>query len=80
MNLDEFQQLQRDAEHCRRDADRSAGALQQLEARLRTEHGCKDAPSAERKLAELRKEEADLERRFHELFARFKKKWKGKIE
>ena len=66
MDLKRFQALKDRAEALQREADRAAGALQQLKFRLKDEFNCKTLEEAEKLLQRLSKEQKEAEKTFNQ--------------
>lgn len=75
MDLKRYQQLKREAERSRSEAERARGALDQLLARLESEFGCKDLAGAKKKRAELAKRAEKLMASYDAKVVEFDRKW-----
>lgn len=71
MDLDEFARLKSRIERLQRDADRAAGAVEQLLVDLRAESGCEDEAGAARLAAELEEKAERIEARCEAEMAKF---------
>lgn len=75
MNLKKLNRLQQQVEQHKRDADRAAGALQQLYQRLRMEFKCMDLKQGKRLLVKLQTQEQELSQQFDVALAEFEKQY-----
>jgi hypothetical protein len=81
MDLNRFTKLKQQADKAKADADRAAGALEQLQTQLKTEFSCKDVASAKKLLTRLEAEVVEEEEEYGRLLTEFEDglatgKWK----
>lgn len=74
-HLEEFQELKRLVVEKQSQADKAAGALEEILKRLRKEFKCKTLKEAKARLAELTETEEKLKKRFESRLGKFKKKY-----
>lgn len=75
--IEELNKLKAKAEESRREAERAAGALEQVLVRLKREFGCSSLKVAEVKEEELAKEEVEAEKAFVNALTHFKKRFEA---
>jgi hypothetical protein len=75
MKEEEYKKLKREVETAKAEAERAAGAKQQLLAQLKQEWGCGSIEEAENKLAALRKKRVEAEAEFERLLQDYKAKY-----
>lgn len=79
MNLKKYNQLQTTVEGLRKEANKAAGALDQLMSQLKKEFGCKTLEEAENLLRDLTKKEKRLAKQFEEGLQEFEKDFGEKL-
>lgn len=80
IDLARYNQLKSQVEQLQSEADRAAGALEQLMGRLEAEFGCKTLKAAERLLAKLEGETEAAEVAYNKALKEFEKKWGSYLE
>ena len=75
VKLSDLTDLRTKVERLQRESDRAAGALTQALKRLKDEFQCSSLEDAEKKLKELKKEEAKAKDAFDESLTKFTKDW-----
>ena len=78
--LQRYLDLKEKADRLRREADRAAGAEEQLMKRLKEEFGCDSVKKAESLLENLRQEIETGEEWLKTLMGEFESKWSDKLE
>lgn len=73
--IDEFEAVRRAVERRQREADKAAGAYEQLKTELLERFDCETVKQAERLLEELREKELETGRRETELLKAFKEEY-----
>jgi len=72
---DRYKQIKRQIETAQQEADRAAGALQQIEERLKSEYNCNSIAEAEKKIKTLTKKQETVEAEFEKALEAFEEKW-----
>lgn len=80
MDLKEFQEWKQKIEGLQRQADRAAGALDQLHQRLMDEFRCGSLAEAERLLDGLVRDLREVKEGFDQAKAEFEKRWGKQLE
>lgn len=75
MSLSEYRARKRAVEKLRREADQSAGALDELLRRLKEEFDCASVEEARKELLRLSKEGQKLEAKYGKAWREFEEKW-----
>lgn len=78
--LSELAELKKEAEQARREADKAAGALEQLHQRLQDDFGCASVDEARKELVRLEKEEKALLRQYEKLRQEYTERWTTELE
>lgn len=68
------------AESLQRKADQAEGALKQLKAQLKQEHGVKSVEDAGKLLVKMEREEKELEKEFADGLKTFETEWKERLK
>ena len=79
MNLPDYNRLKEQADRMQREYDRSQGALDQLNSRLKDEFGV-DATAGRKLLAKLEKQVAEAEKEYGKVSEAFEAKWKERLQ
>jgi len=80
MDLDKYNLLKKKADKFKAEAERAAGALDQLMGELKKEFGCNTVEDAEKLLKKLVKEEKKAKVAYDEELERFEEKWGNRLE
>jgi len=80
IDLDEYNELKRLADKLKAEADRTAGALDQLMGDLEKEYGCKTLAEAEAELERLERVAEKAEVAYNKELEKFKAAWGDKLE
>jgi len=77
--LEKFNQLKQTVEDARQNADRAAGALEQITKTLQKDFDCKTINIANKKLKQLQKQEITAKEDFEKAMKEYEKKWKERL-
>jgi hypothetical protein len=75
LTQDKYRKLQRIVEEAKAEAERRKGTLDELSRQLKERFECSTVAEARQKLAQLRAEHADKQRRFNKALKRYEEKW-----
>ena len=79
-DAERFLELRRRVEKLQREADRAAGAKDQLLSRMQAEFGCKTVKEAEKRLTREERELQELREGFQAKLSSFEEKWEGVLK
>lgn len=79
MDAREFVRLKERVEALQRKADRAEGALEQWRRYLHAEFSCPDVEKARKLLAELKRQERELEAKYRADLKTFERKWGDRL-
>jgi hypothetical protein len=80
MDLEEFEELRREVEEAKTQADRGTGALEQLKARLKETFRCASLEQAKALRARLKKKLRRAERDYQKELKRFKAEYQERMD
>lgn len=80
VDLDKWQSLKSKVESLNKQAERAAGALQQLEAQLESNFDCDSEQQGEKLIADLLKKEGKLTKEYESAFAEFEQEHGDKLK
>lgn len=72
---EQYRALREEVEEAKQQAERAAGALEQLTEQLKQEYGCENIKQAKKKLAELEEQAQEAEDAFNKAYSDYKRKW-----
>lgn len=73
----QYQELRRDVEEAKEEAQRAQGALDEGLSRLEKEFGCKTIQEAREKLEDMEEERNAAEKKFEKALKDYERKWKS---
>lgn len=79
IDLEEYKKLKKDAYASRTSAERATGALERLQAELKSDYDCDTIADAEKLLEELTKQEQAAEEEYDAALTEFREKWDDKL-
>ena len=80
IDLKKYQQLKDKVDQAQRQADKAAGALDQLMQQLKKEFDCDSLEEAEKLKTKLQKEEVKKEKEFTDALEEFERQWGDKLK
>ena len=80
IDLKRYQQLKAAADAAQSEADKAAGAAEQILAKLKADYGCANLAAAERKAKELDAAATAAEEEYNAALAEFENEWGGRLD
>ena len=78
--LDKYLQLKKKVEAAQQKADQAEGALGEIMKQLKRDFDCSTLGEAKKKLKQLEKQEATIQKEFDSAVEKFNENWKGESE